>query len=918
MESNNTHNQSPVLHRDPVRGGIQILSWLFFHPSAWRSYIASIDKELHPDFCLLELNTKHWRNPDMQRLLLLAYSGLPLITALFSTLCYIVIRALLIKWIDLPIVSILDWFLISLSYSFFSTLIIGGVQSLAAGIGYAVTLGLLIGIPDRLGGIVWALILASGVPGNVLVNILGERQEVPLLRRLSVIGLSLLIVFVIIIGGFAIMAGTRIGSDGEFNNFIVTGMSGGLLLCIVYTLLATIRFHNWSKGMIIGGIVFLIGSLSYTSSIAFSNNNFWVRIIVGISGSLMFCGLFCLGYIGANRVGGIWAGAVAGGLACGIGWLPLYEHITSVSVPPLIIGFVNNYPIIIIIAVLMGIFSRYWAMPLLYLFVEMPWNTILFFLNRGKPEINLLRWNSAFWNEIQWMPLYGLDEHIVFIAEHNPEDAYQAINLLASQNQRRFAQSALLEITARKMEKLNDIFSIARASDEISEYKLSGAGNVLNGFQTISSNIRSALELRSALQRSVALAKSLNDLQKLSRGLILTKDAIEVRFSSVAESWQQIISAFVDKLSIESELTQEIDNPYIAGVPLLPAQNVYINREETSLRIQQQLLDRRRSPLFIYGQRRMGKTSLLLNLGLYLPSSVMPLFIDGETLSGTVDYVDLLYAFSKDIRKSAQLHHDIKIDILTREKLHDYPFTVFSDWLDDIEQQMKTEGCEMALLMIDELEAINEVLDRNGIDAKDLLHLFRHLIQHRTYFRILLTSSYPIETFQKWAGYLINVQAIKISYLKPEEAIHLIIRPIEDFALQYHPDAVQRILDLTRGHPYLVQSLCCELVLLKNDQDLIRRRKVDVEDVELAANQVLLSASMYFMGLANQIGKAGQAFLQTLAQTGRLTEQDISLPGQQNEIIQHLLQLDLIEINSGNYHFQVELMRRWFAQTRLV
>jgi len=57
----------------------------------------------------------------------------------------------------------------------------------------------------------------------------------------------------------------------------------------------------------------------------------------------------------------------------------------------------------------------------------------------------------------------------------------------------------------------------------------------------------------------------------------------------------------------------------------------------------------------IIGQRRMGKTSLLNNLGRLLPSTIVPLFVDLQGLaSQSSDHVGLLYNLARGMAESAQ------------------------------------------------------------------------------------------------------------------------------------------------------------------------------------------------------------------------------------------------------------------------
>jgi hypothetical protein len=101
-----------------------------------------------------------------------------------------------------------------------------------------------------------------------------------------------------------------------------------------------------------------------------------------------------------------------------------------------------------------------------------------------------------------------------------------------------------------------------------------------------------------------------------------------LRFRPIANQWYTMIVSQVELLATAVAERQEIEDPYIIGIPLTAHQEIFVGREAFSQRIEQLLLDRRPPPLLIYGQRRMGKTSLLNNLGRLLPQHILPLFVD--------------------------------------------------------------------------------------------------------------------------------------------------------------------------------------------------------------------------------------------------------------------------------------------------
>ena len=484
----------------------------------------------------------------------------------------------------------------------------------------------------------------------------------------------------------------------------------------------------------------------------------------------------------------------------------------------------------------------------------------------------------------------------------------------------RAAQSTLIELDAQKLERCTDLAAIRFTHHHLEAGKLEGPGSaLLRSFGRISRDVDAALHQESNYNQRLALSAVEDRLDGLSRELTHSSgDDYAVLFRPIATRWRQIVADHVHYLAKVVEARQEIDSPYVIGVPLTEQQEIFVGRADISARIEGLLLDRRRPPLLLYGQRRMGKTSLLNNLGRLLPSTIVPLFVDLQgPATKASDHAGFLYNVARGMAQSAERQRDLTLPVLSREMLVADPFTCFDEWLDEVEVTLEQN---IALLALDEFEALDSVIARGYFDEEAVLGMLRHLIQHRPRVKVLLAGSHTPDELQRWASYLINVQVVHISYLKKEEARQLIERPVKDFALRYEPDASQRVLDLTRGHPFLVQLLCAEIVALKNEQALDVRRLARLADVEAAVLEALRHGRFFFADIQqNQVDAAGLALLRFLATQGEgtvVSQEALAcrFPDDLDRILDLLMQRELIEPTDGGYCFQVELIRRWFAQ----
>ncbi|MDM8531231.1 ATP-binding protein [Anaerolineales bacterium HSG25] len=449
------------------------------------------------------------------------------------------------------------------------------------------------------------------------------------------------------------------------------------------------------------------------------------------------------------------------------------------------------------------------------------------------------------------------------------------------------------------------------------------AGVLRQRFKRISLDIQTALQKSTVYEEHDELEPVRERLQVLKQELGLRRDGNNDIFYPVAEKWYQIVENYLLELEYIAGPDALIDNPYVFGMPLGQQQEIFVGRNNTSSRIRRILIDRIQLPALLYGQRRMGKTSLLKNLGRLLPDSVIFFFVDGQGIAVARDYKGLLYNVAREMMKSAK-RNNLKLPRLTRENLSDDPFSVFNEWLDFVEDNLAESGFDKAILVLDEFEALDHVLDKGRFDEEDMFYMLRYLIQNRDQFEVLLAGSHTFDELPRWATHMVNVKTIKISYLKEHAVRQLIEHPIKNFTLTHEPDAIERIVSLTRGHPHLLQLLCYELVTLKNEQPPEFRYTATVADIEEVVPSALSKGSFFFIDIQeNQINPASLTVLRYIATQGEdaITSPEMLMGEFSNleenalsHIIQLLLQRDLIEKIDNGYRFQVELIRRWFVQ----
>jgi hypothetical protein len=914
----NAYTDAPQIHANPILGSLQLWAWFFFHPAAWRSYLARIDPRLSPNFCLAELNASHWRNSALVRLLVMGYLAWPAAAALVVGLALWVSGRLGAGFIF----GVLHGMAIGLALG----VAVGAVIGMAIGFVATAAFTLLLGtagvlLVDVIVGSGFGLIfgMMGGLAGYLAGHVTSREAAFSFARQIGGMVIGLIVSGVVLAASIGGVLGTiTVWAGGSLSTSMMAPIFS-LVPSIMFGLAVGWRTRRWRRGVMAGLALGLLVVLAFEAILGGKNYNqdyggLALLDAFTVMAAVVFSVTFALSFVVAEDIAGAWAGALAGMLVSQGIYLALWV-VTSLYSLGLNLG-------LSVALGLLGLSLPWWLPALLYPF-QLAWNTLLYRLDVGSAghRPSRLGWHSAFWHEFQWLPLYGLEEHLVWAMELRPLEGQAALDYLSTHRQRWAAQAAQIELDARELEACTDATAISRTYQGLGAEELAGLTSpLLRSFSRVSQDVEAALRQGSAYNQRLVLRAVEERLDGLLRELTRSSDRYAARFRPIAAHWRRIVAEHMDMLTQATELRQEIDNPYIFGLPLTEHQEIFVGRRDIGTRIEQLLLDRRRPPLLLYGQRRMGKTSLLNNLGRLLPTTIVPLFVDLQGASRARNHAGLLYNITRQMVKSASQRRNLALPQLSREALENDPFTRFYEWLDEVEGILDAQGQNTALLALDEFETLDSTIAQGRFDEEDVLGMLRYLIQHYPRFKVMLAGSHTLGEFQRWASYLINAQVVHISYLNGDEARQLIERPVEGFALRYEPEASQWVLDLSRGHPALVQLLCAEIVTLKNEQAPALRRLARLVDVEEAALRALNSGSLFFADIqCNQVDATGLALLRFLAVQGEgvvVGRKAVArqFPHQLDHTLDLLIRRELIEGVDTGYRFQVELTRRWFAQ----
>jgi hypothetical protein len=256
-----------------------------------------------------------------------------------------------------------------------------------------------------------------------------------------------------------------------------------------------------------------------------------------------------------------------------------------------------------------------------------------------------------------------------------------------------------------------------------------------------------------------------------------------------------------------------------------------------------------RATFLLYGQRRTGKTSVLLHLPRRLGSCMVPAFLDMQSgkLGGANDVVGVLGGLADEVVEEARRHRGVRLPAIDRGSLSADPYPALGRWLDRVESALDERTL---LLCLDEFEQLEKAIQDGRLDTR-LLSTLRNIVQHHPRVAVLLSGSHQLEELSPhWASTLITTVTLAVSFLEQDDAWDLIERPVDGFPAIYTPEAVDRIVKLSHCQPYLIQLICALLVERMNvDRRMPPDSFVTPSDVDEVVSLALKRGQSYFVNL---------------------------------------------------------------------
>lgn len=356
-------------------------------------------------------------------------------------------------------------------------------------------------------------------------------------------------------------------------------------------------------------------------------------------------------------------------------------------------------------------------------------------------------------------------------------------------------------------------------------------------------------------------------------------------------------------------------NPYIAGKSLT-GDCGFFGRKDIFELVQKELA---RNAIVLFGQRRIGKTSILKQLQRRLRKPFLPVYFD---------------LMDRAEQPMGQLLTGLAQQMAQGAGLPQLPAALDNEGVQFRQQFLpelyRTLGTEHAMvLLLDEFD----VLDRSAEQqlpptaaARAFFPYLRQLIETERRLHFLVVIGRKTEELS--SDFKATFKAAKfkrVSVLSTEDAHQLATLAEQQQSLRFAPGVVEGLLQLTTGHPYLTQLLCQQLWDAAHVGSSEAAPLVTHPLLEKVIPQALEAGQNVFEWIWDGLPPAERVMLAAIAEAiecqPAVSEEQVVellqrhgvrvLSGDLDLAPRKLVDWELLREVPGGYRCHIELIRRW-------
>jgi AAA ATPase domain len=510
---------------------------------------------------------------------------------------------------------------------------------------------------------------------------------------------------------------------------------------------------------------------------------------------------------------------------------------------------------------------------------------------------------------------------------------------------------------------------------------------IIAGFQQVITDIKIVKTSNSRPNKSLALNRALGQLGKIIKQSNQIVTAEKKLIIKNATNWQSALLTVTSEIG-EIVILEPVISPYTIGDPV--EGDAFVGRDDIMNQLSE-LWRQNKSvqSVVLYGHRRMGKTSILRNINNRLGDNVSLAYVNMLLMTNPQGEADILMFICDQIKIATGVNIPTNAEfsafpettcrryiqeVLERMDANEDPLpsplprrergqeTTLNDpnpeasrnapapLLPTWEKGLGDEGISLSsseppspiaplpqkisshklIIAIDEFEQIDELIAAQKI-SPSFLSFLRGLVQISPNIAFAFAGLHTLE--ERVANYsdpfFASFIPIPVGFLSLGATRQLLANPADpDFPLDYTPETLDRIYQLTAGQPYLTQLVGFQLVRHYNNQVFEEGRTRDpmltLDDLNTVIQDPVFfdRGRYYFTGVWNQSSQDvphQQTILTALTPhpTGLSlielsTITNLTLP-EINAALKILERHDVAIYEQDKWRISIELFRRWVA-----
>ncbi len=302
-------------------------------------------------------------------------------------------------------------------------------------------------------------------------------------------------------------------------------------------------------------------------------------------------------------------------------------------------------------------------------------------------------------------------------------------------------------------------------------------------------------------------------------------------------------------------------NPYIAGNPV-HGDIGFFGRRDILRQVERILAAPGQNAVVLFGQRRVGKTSILLQLQHSLPTDQYTVIYHDLQDKARLPMGELLSELADD--------SNFELGLEDCDEPFDDQGRVFQRvFLPRIYDHLPHPNQRLVLLFdeFDALDAIQRERLPENAAANQLFPMLRRWLREAPRLAFVFALGRNLHDLDsEFLSTFKGSQTVRISVLTRAETIELITSPEN---LMYSDDAIARIFALTNGHPHLTQllcSLCFDRACDQHNESLSAVLNVTERDVDALVPLVFSRGENIFAWIWDGLPPAERIIVSILAE----------------------------------------------------